>query len=218
MTFTCGGAPMRAAPQTNSGNVVSEPELKYVTTKSSIEIAKHSSSAARIAGAISGSVTFRKVDPLVRAEVHRRLLEVAVEADESRLHRHDREADAEHDVRDQDRPEAEDDVQVEEERQQRRAEHDLRRRQRQEDQDVRGPAAPEAVADERQRDQRPERRRDEAREQRDLEREEDGAPDPRHAVPVAPVVPGEALPDVVELARSGWLNEKTITTAIGSIR
>ena len=32
-----------------------------MTTKSSIEIAKQSRSAARIAGAISGSVTFRKV-------------------------------------------------------------------------------------------------------------------------------------------------------------
>ena len=28
ITLTCGGAPMRAAPQTNSGNVVSGPELK----------------------------------------------------------------------------------------------------------------------------------------------------------------------------------------------
>ncbi len=27
-TLTCGGAPTRAAPQTNSGNVVSAPELK----------------------------------------------------------------------------------------------------------------------------------------------------------------------------------------------
>src|SRR5262249_44471725 len=61
MTLTCGGAPTRAAPQTKSGNVVSEPALKYVTTKSSIEIAKHRSSAAKMAGAISGNVTFRNV-------------------------------------------------------------------------------------------------------------------------------------------------------------
>src|SRR5689334_1916493 len=61
ITFTCGGAPIRAAPQTNSGNVVSDPALKYVTTKSSMEIAKQSSKAARIAGAISGSVTLRNV-------------------------------------------------------------------------------------------------------------------------------------------------------------
>src|SRR5581483_11557917 len=61
ITLTCGGAPIRAAPQTNSGNVTSEPELKYVTTKSSTETAKQSSSAARIAGAISGSVTFWNV-------------------------------------------------------------------------------------------------------------------------------------------------------------
>src|SRR5262249_42961480 len=61
ITFTCGGAPTRAAPQTKSGNVVRGPALKYVTTKSSIEIAKQSSNDARIAGAISGSVTFRNV-------------------------------------------------------------------------------------------------------------------------------------------------------------
>ena len=28
ITFTCGGAPTRAAPQTKSGNVVCEPALK----------------------------------------------------------------------------------------------------------------------------------------------------------------------------------------------
>jgi hypothetical protein len=28
ITFTCGGAPTRAAPHTNSGNVICEPELK----------------------------------------------------------------------------------------------------------------------------------------------------------------------------------------------
>ena len=61
ITFTCGGAPTRAAPQTNKGKVVRDPELKYVTTKSSIEIAKQSNIAARIAGAISGSVTLRNV-------------------------------------------------------------------------------------------------------------------------------------------------------------
>src|SRR5262249_47054931 len=61
MTLTCGGAPILAAPQTKSGNVTCDPELKYVTTKSSIEIAKQRSNAARIAGAIRGSVTFWKV-------------------------------------------------------------------------------------------------------------------------------------------------------------
>ena len=61
ITFTCGGAPTRAEPHTNSGNVTSLPELKYVTTKSSTEIAKQSSSDAKTAGAISGSVTLRNV-------------------------------------------------------------------------------------------------------------------------------------------------------------
>ena len=61
ITFTCGGAPTRAAPQTKSGNVTWLPALKYVTTKSSIEIAKQSTSEARMAGAISGSVTLVNV-------------------------------------------------------------------------------------------------------------------------------------------------------------
>ena len=61
MTFTCGGAPTRAAPQTKSGNVTSLPALKYVITKSSTERAKASRNAARIPGAISGSVTFLNV-------------------------------------------------------------------------------------------------------------------------------------------------------------
>ena len=61
ITFTCGGAPTRAAPQTKSGNVISEPETKYVITKSSTERAKPSSAAESTAGAITGSVTLRKV-------------------------------------------------------------------------------------------------------------------------------------------------------------
>ena len=178
ITFTCGGAPTRAAPQTNSGNVVLDPALKYVTTKSSIEIAKQSRSAARIAGAISGSVTFRKVDPLVRAEVHRRLLEVAVEPDQPRLDRDDGEADAEHDVGDQDRPEAEDDVRlrksVSSEAPRTISGVESGRKIRMFV--ARAPAEP--VADERERDQRAERGRDEAREQRDLEREDDRAASP----------------------------------------
>ncbi len=52
---------MRAAPQTKSGNVTSDPALKYVTTKSSMEMAKQRRSDARTAGAMSGSVTLRNV-------------------------------------------------------------------------------------------------------------------------------------------------------------
>src|SRR5689334_23898765 len=51
---------------------------------------------------------------------------------------------------------------------------DLRRRQRQEDQDVRDGASAEPVPDEREGDQGAQDRRDEARQQRDLQREEDG--------------------------------------------
>src|SRR5205823_10900015 len=61
ITLICGGVATRAAPQTKIGNVTRLPALKYVTTKSSTEIAKQRSSAARMAGAISGSVTFLKV-------------------------------------------------------------------------------------------------------------------------------------------------------------
>ena len=61
ITLTCGGTETRAAPQTKSGNVVVEPATKYVITKSSIERAKPSSAALRIAGASSGSVILRNV-------------------------------------------------------------------------------------------------------------------------------------------------------------
>src|SRR5207249_7196509 len=61
ITFTCGGAPTLAEFQTKTGNVTRGPALKYVTTKSSTETAKQSSIDARIAGAIRGSVTLRKV-------------------------------------------------------------------------------------------------------------------------------------------------------------
>ena len=140
--------------------------------------------------------------PLVRAEVHRRLLEVAVEPDQPRLHGDDDEADDEHDVGDEDRPKPswKTLVSVEEERQQRGAEDDLGRRHRQEDEEVRRAAAAEVVADDRERDERPERGRDERREQADLERRDDGVRMPEHRVPVQPVVERELLPDVVEAA------------------
>ena len=53
ITFTCGGTPRAACPQTYTGNVTSLPELKYVITKSSTEIANASSQPARIAGPTS---------------------------------------------------------------------------------------------------------------------------------------------------------------------
>ena len=57
ITLICGGVATRAAPQTKSGNVVVEPALKYVITKSSIESANASRPAAMMPGMISGSVT-----------------------------------------------------------------------------------------------------------------------------------------------------------------
>ena len=68
------------------------------------------------------------------------------------LHRHDDERQAEHDVRDQDRPEAElpREAGADEQREQRGAHHDLGRRHRQEDHQVGRRPAAEAVPDQRE--------------------------------------------------------------------
>ncbi len=139
-------------PQTKTGNVcVTLPPLKYVITKSSMESANPSSAAASIAGAMQRERDLAKGGDLVRAEVHRGLLEMPVEPDQARLHGDDDEADDEHHVRDEDRhePELEDGGRVQEEREQRRAEHDLGRGHRQEDEQVRRPAPDEPMADDR---------------------------------------------------------------------
>ena len=94
-------------------------------------------------------------------------------------------------------PKPGDDAHVEEERQQRRAEHDLGRRHRQEDQHVRGAAAAELVTDDRESEHRAEHRRSDRRDDADLERGDDGVLDPRDRVPVEPVVEREPFPDVV---------------------
>ena len=56
-TLIWGESSVRDAPKMRSGNVSTEPELKNVTMKSSMDRAKLSSPAARIPGVISGSVT-----------------------------------------------------------------------------------------------------------------------------------------------------------------
>ena len=131
------------------------------------------------------------------AKIHRRLFEVTIEVDQSRLHRDDDVADDEHHVGDEDRPEAREDVHVEEERQQRGSEHDLGRRHRQEDQHVGGAAPTELVTDDREREHRAEDRRSDRRDDPDLERGDDRVLDPRDRVPVDPVVEREPFPDVV---------------------
>ena len=83
------------------------PELKLEMTKSSIERAKASIAAPKMPGMIRGRVTRRKVSKGLAPEVLRRLLEVAVEADQAGADDDDDEADAEHDVGDQQRLEAE---------------------------------------------------------------------------------------------------------------
>src|SRR5215207_8851469 len=59
ITFTVGGKPMRWAPKTHKGNVVSCPATKFVITKSSRERTNARRNPARIAGAINGSVTLK---------------------------------------------------------------------------------------------------------------------------------------------------------------
>ncbi len=92
-----------------------------------------------------------------RAEVLRRLLQPSVEADQPRAHDDHDEADAEHDVGDQQRAEPERGAEDEEEGEQRGAHHDLRRRHRDHDQEVRRPPAEELVADQGERHHRADR-------------------------------------------------------------
>ena len=69
------------------GNVVAPgPVVKLAITRSSSESVNASIHPAAIAGAISGNVMVRKVLQRRAAEIHRRLLKAAIEADEPRLH------------------------------------------------------------------------------------------------------------------------------------
>ena len=61
MTLTWGGRPTRVAPQIHSGKVTVVPAVKLVTTKSSMDSARASSTPERIAGRIIGKVTFQNV-------------------------------------------------------------------------------------------------------------------------------------------------------------
>ena len=133
-----------------SGNVTVEPALKFVITKSSIESANASSAPARTPGAISGSVR-AGTSAGRRAEVLRRLLERR-----SKPISRDRTVTTTNDrlnmmcaIRIVVNPVA---SREEEQRQQRRAEHDLRGRQREKDEEVDRRPAAELVAHERQRD------------------------------------------------------------------
>ena len=70
---------------------------------------------------ISGSVTARNALQRRAAEIHRRLLQAAVEAQEPRLHHHGDEAHGQRGVRDRHGPEAAIDVDRDEQQQQRQA-------------------------------------------------------------------------------------------------
>ena len=83
------------------GSVVAPgPVVKLAITRSSSESVKASIQPAAIAGAISGSVTVRKVLQRRAAEIHRGLLQAAVEVDEPRLHDDGDEAHGQRRVRD----------------------------------------------------------------------------------------------------------------------
>ena len=106
-TLTCIGTPRWATPQTYIGNVVVWPALRLVMMKSSKDSEKRQQR-----GAQDAREDQREGDPPERlprrgVEVHRRLLEVVVHARQPGADGDDHERQAEHDVRDQDRPEAE---------------------------------------------------------------------------------------------------------------
>ena len=61
ITFTCGGMPRCALPQTYIGKVTVWPLLKLVMMKSSKDSEKASRAAAAMPGATSGKVTRRNV-------------------------------------------------------------------------------------------------------------------------------------------------------------
>ena len=171
-TLTCGGTATRATPQTKTGNVCVAPrvEVRDHEVVDREREAEQGRGEDRRREQRQGDLAER--GPLVRAEVHRRLLEVTVEPDQARLHGDDDEADDEHHVRDEDRhePQLERRRRVQEEGEQRRTEHDLRGRHRQEHEHVRPAAPDEPVADDRQRDERAEGGGDDRREEAHLER------------------------------------------------
>ena len=202
-TFTCGGTATRAIPQTKIGERL-RPARIEVRDDEVVDGERESEQrSCEHRGRDQGQRHLAERRDLVRAEVHRRLLEVPVEADQARLHGDHDEAHDEHHVRDEDRdePELEDRGRVQEQREERGAEDDLRRRHREEHEDVGRSAPDEVMADDRHRDERPERRGHDRREQADLERRDDRVLDAEHGVPVGPVVERELLPDVVEAAR-----------------
>ena len=104
-------------------------------------------------------------------EVHRRVLEAPVEAADPRLDGEGDIAHLEHDVGDDDGGEARARVELQEEREQRRAEDDLRGGEGQHEQQVDRRAAAKAVAAEGERDERAEDDGDAGRDRRDLEGE-----------------------------------------------
>ena len=217
-TFTCGGNFTRNAPLMYSGNVTSEPALKSVMMKSSIDRANDSSAAARMPGRMQRERDLPERSQRRRPEVLSCLFERPVEPADAGPHRERDEAHLEHDVGDHDGREPPVDVPVEEQRGERRAEHDLGRRQRKHQEEVQAAAAAEPVAGERDGDQRAEDRRDDGGDRRDLQALDERVGQRLVAERVLPVVERELLPRRSCSCPSGWLNEKTTIQMIGTNR
>ena len=182
MTWICGGRLLRMLAQTQIGKVCSVPDVNWVMMKSSIESENASSAAGQDARQDQREGHLPERRPLVRPEVHRRLLEVAREPLHPGPDGDDHVADVEHDVGDEDRLDAE--------REQRAAGQRAAngsvavptnivsrlapstisgRRHRDEHEQVRRRPAAELVARQGQRDERAQGGRDDRRDERDDE-------------------------------------------------
>ena len=137
-TLTWTGMPRRARRRCRAGRSAVVPELKFEITKSSIERAKASSGRRDDPRREQGQGDVAEGGEAA-APRSGRLLEAAVEADQPRAHDDHDEADREHDVGDEQRLEPGGHVVGDEHREQRGADHDLGRRHRQDDQQVRRP-------------------------------------------------------------------------------
>ena len=108
------------------GKVLTAPELKFVMMKSSKLSEKDSSAGGQGFRCHQGKRDPPEGLPLVGVEIHGGLFQPRVEPLQSGLDGDHHETDAEHHMCDHDRPETGIDTEVEEQRQQRGAEHDFR--------------------------------------------------------------------------------------------
>ncbi len=120
--------------------------VKLAITTSSSDSVNASIQPAAIEGRISGNVTGKERPQRIAAEVHRRLLQAAVERAEPRLHHHSDEAHGQRGVRDRHGPETALGIDRDEQQQQRQPGDDFRHHQRRIEHAGEQRAAPEAFA------------------------------------------------------------------------